>query len=369
MRAIALALCIGFTAGLLLIEAYLRFDDHSSLAVDYIYHEWDGRDRRVMATAEDLVDPREAIVVLGDSMVAGVNCGRELNLVGHFASVMAPLAPDYKAINLGSANTSVFAYLDQLRGYEAGMGAPAGIVVMLYTNDADVIEPRMCPAVDVVERADNLLAWEKAEILEFCKSVVPGKPETGRTASVFSIGGPVDSWLHGTSYAYRFFRGSMVMLAGFLGDGEPIGRLRYPKIWSDSESLEMRLIMAGMEEIKALADRHGIQLMVAFYPPVEFLSKNNPSYAATEIARKELGRHLGVPVHNGFEAYFDEPRASRNMSRSLTDAHPSCLGHQILAEWLVEKYDEMGGFERAPAVAQSSSTSDETLVVTSPAGK
>ncbi len=368
MRAIALALCIGFLASFLIIEAYLRFDDHSSLAVDYVYHEWDGRDRRVMATAEDLADPREAVVVLGDSMVAGINCGREQNLVGHFSTAMQAVASDYKAINLGSANTSVFAYLDQLRGYEAGIGAPAGVVVMLYTNDADVIEPRMCPAVDVIERAENLSTSEKAEIVAFCESVVPGETAPGPSASVFSIGGPVDTWLHGTSYAYRFFRGSMAVFAGLLGGGEPIGRLRYPGIWSDADSLEMRLITAGMEEIKALADRHGSPLLVAFYPPVEFLSKNNPSYAATEIARKELGGHLGVPVHNGFEAYFDEPRASRNMSRSLTDAHPSCLGHQILAEWLVQKYDEIGGFERSPAIAQPALTSDETAVVISPSG-
>jgi hypothetical protein len=348
MRATALALCIGFLAGFLMIEAYLRFNDYSSLAVDYVYHEWDGRDRRVMATADDVADPRQAVVVLGDSMVAGINCGREQNLVGHFETAMQPIAPDYKAINLGSANTSVFAYLDQLRGYEAGIGAPAGIIVMLYTNDADVIEPRMCPALDVVERADNLLPSEKAEIAGFCESVELGKPASSQSASIFSIGGPVDSWLHGASYAYRFFRGSMVMLAGLLGGGEPIGRLRYPGIWSDAESLEMRLITAGMDEIKALADRHGSPMMVAFYPPVEFLSKDNPSYAATEIASDELGAHLGIPVLNGFEAYLDEPRASSNMSRSLTDAHPSCLGHQILAEWLVQKFDETGGFERPP---------------------
>ena len=369
MRAIALALCIGFMAGFLMIEAYLRIDDYSSLAVDYVYHEWDGRDRRVMATAADLADPRQAIVVLGDSMVAGVNCGREQNLVGHFSTAMQPVASGYKAINLGSANTSVLAYLDQLRGYEASIGAPAGIIVVLYTNDADVIEPRMCPVVDAIEGGDNLTASEKAKIIAFCESVEPGKAAPDQSASVLSIGGPVDSWLYGTSYAYRFFRGSMAMLAGMFGGGEPIGRLRYPGIWSDAESLEMRLITTGMEEIKSLADLHGSSLLVAFYPPVEFLSKDNPSYAATEIASRGLREHLGVPVLNGFEAYLDEPRASRNMSRSLTDAHPSCLGHQIFAEWLVEKFDEMGGFERSPVVAQPAPTSGETFVGISPSGQ
>ncbi|MEL6965079.1 MAG: hypothetical protein AAFO01_20190 [Pseudomonadota bacterium] len=367
MRAIALTLFIGFLAGFLMIEAFLRYDDYSSLAQDYTYHHWDGRDRRVMATAEDIADPRHDVVFLGDSMVAGVNCGREQNLVGQFETAMRHVAPNHKAINLGSANTSVFAYLDQLQGYHTGVGAPAGVIVMLYTNDADVIEPRMCPVIDVIKRADNLSTSEKKEIVDFCDSVVLGTPASSQPVSTFSIGGPVDRWFHGVSYAYRFIRGAMVMLAGSLGDGEPVGRLRYPGLWSNAESLEMRLITVGIEAIKAHADQNGTPLMIAFYPPVEFLSKDNPSYAATEIASNELRERFAVPVFNGFEAYFDDPRASRNMSRSLTDAHPSCLGHQILAEWLVEKFGETGGFENPSSIAQPASASNDTVVIVEPA--
>lgn len=368
MRAIALALFIGFLAGFSMIEAFLRYDDYSSLAVDYTYHHWDGRDRRVMATAEDIADPRHDVVFLGDSMVAGVNCGREQNLVGQFETAMQHVAPSHKAINLGSANTSVFAYLDQLQGYQTGVGTPAGVIVMLYTNDADVIEPRMCPVVDVIMRATNLSTSEKEEIVEFCDGIVPGLPAPSEPTSTFSIGGPVDRWLHGTSYAYRFIRGAMAMLAGSLVSDEPVGRLRYPGLWSNAESLEMRLIIAGIEAIKAHADRHGNPLMIAFYPPVEFLSKDNPSYAATEIASDLLRERLGVPVLNGFEAYLNDPRANRNMSRSLTDAHPSCLGHQILAEWLVERFGEIGGFESPSVVAQPTSSSRDTVLNVDPAG-
>ena len=345
MRLIVLTLLIGFLAGTLMIEAYLRFDDYSALTVDYVYHEWDGRERRVMATAEQLDDPREAIVVLGDSMVAGINCGREQNLVGHFERAMQPVAADYKAINLGSANTSVFAYLDQLRGYEAGVGRPSGLIVMLYTNDADVIEPRMCPSMDVIERADGISDREKADIRAFCQDAVIGQPPHGQGEAWWSIGGPVDSWLYGLSYAYRFFRESLALLSVSLDGGEPIGRLRYPGLWSDPESLEFRLIRTGMQAIRGIAERDGIPMIVAFYPPVEFLSRENPMYEASEIAGHELARRLDVPVLNGFDAYLDDPRADKNMARSLTDHHPSCLGHQILAEWLVERFDEAGGFE------------------------
>ena len=368
MRAMALTLLIGCLAGFLMIEAFLRYDDYSALAVDYVYHEWDGRERRVMATAKDLADPRKAIVIVGDSMTAGVNCGYEQNLVGHFSHTMQPVAADYKAINLGSANTSVFAHLDQLQGYEAGVGAPAGVIVMLYTNDADVIEPRMCPVADVIRQADGFSAEEKAEIQAFCEDAVVGQPAYDDETPWFAIGGPVDTWLYGSSYAYRFFREALAVLAVSFGGDEPVGRLRYPGLWSDADSLEFRLIAKGMEEIKAFADRHDIPLMVAFYPPIEFLSKDNPMYEASEIAGRRLEDRLGVPVLNGFDAYLDDPRATTSMARSLTDHHPSCLGHQILAEWLVEKFDAAGGFEARPANADPALSASNPAWVAQPAG-
>lgn len=355
MRAIAMALLIGFLAGTLMIEGFLRFDDYSSLAADYSFHQWDGRERRVMATAEELADPRKAIVVLGDSMVAGINCGHEQNLVGHFQRAMQPVAADYKAINLGSANTSVFAHLDQLQGYQAGEGAPAGVIVVLYANDVDVVEPRMCPVADVIEHAEGVTPEDRDEVRRFCEDVMVGKPVGAK--SWYAIGGPVDSWLYGISYAYRFFRESFALLVVSIGDDEDIGRLRYPGLWSDPESREFRLIMAGVREIRAMAEHHDIPMMVAFYPPVEFLSRDNPMYEASEIAGRVLGEQLGVSVVNGFDAYLDDPRTSESMSRSLTDHHPSCLGHQIMAEWMVRKFEEAGGFEggtprKDPAVTE-----------------
>ena len=344
-----LTLLASIVVGLLMIEAFLRFDDYSALTAAYSYYEWGGRPRRTMVTAEELADPRPPVVVLGDSMVAGVNCGHEQNLVGHFGRAMQPVAAGYKVLNLGSANSSVFAYLDQLQGFVAANGAPAGIIVMLYANDVDVIEPQMCRVAGVIENSDRLTAADKDEVRAFCRAVASEDRDGVGETPWFAIGGPVDRWLYAESYAYRFLRESLARLAFRLGGGEPIGRLRYPALWSDPESREFRLVAAGLSEIKALADRQGIPMMVAFYPPTEFLSRDNPMYQATEAARRELMTRLHLPVLNGFDAYVEDARASVNMARSLTDAHPNCLAHRILAEWLVEKYDAAGGFQKTLA--------------------
>ncbi len=368
-RATVLTILISLLVGMLLIEAFLRYDDFSPLTVDYIYHDWDGRERRVMVSAEQLDDPRSPIVILGDSMVAGVNCGFEQNLVGHFEAAMQPSAADFKALNLGSANTSVYAYLDQLRGYEAAHGAPDGLIVMLYANDIDVIEPRLCPAIDAVERANGVTPAEKEDIRAFCEDAVVGEPAAADSKGWFSIGGPLDLWLYDVSYAYRFFRESAAQIALRMS-GEPVGRLRYPDLWADPESPAFRLIAAGLEEIKALAVRDDVPMLVAFYPPVEFLARENPMYAATEVAADALGERLNVPVLNGFDAYLDDPRAKRNMSRSLTDHHPTCIAHRILAEWLAAKFEEAGGFRLgAPEAGPTLSGREASAILADPAAE
>ena len=340
-----LTLMVSMVVGFLMIEAFLRVDDYSALAAAYSYYDWDGRLRRTMVTAEELADPRPPIVVLGDSMVAGVNCGHEQNLIGHFGRAIQPIASGYKVLNLGSANSSVFAYLDQLRGFVAANGAPAGIIVMLYANDVDVIEPQMCRVAEVIEHSDRLTAADKDEVRAFCRAVASEDRDGVGETPWFAIGGPVDRWLYGESYAYRFLRESFARLVSHLGNGEPIGRLRYPALWSDPESREFRMVAAGLSAIKAIADEQGIPMMVAFYPPTEFLSPDNPMYRATETAARALMARLRLPVQNGFDAYIGDARASVNMARSLTDAHPNCLAHRILAEWLARKYQEAGGFQ------------------------
>jgi len=338
-----LTMAISVLIGLFMIEFFLRYDDYSSLAVDYDYHIWEQRERRVMASIEKLDDPREAIVVLGDSMVAGVNCGHEQNLVGQFERVIQPKAPEFKAINLGTANSSVYAYLDQLQGYETAYGPPAGLIVMLYANDVEVVEPRMCPVLDAFERADGVTSEEKAEARLFCEHAEFGDSAKSAPKGWFSIGGPLDAWLHKVSYAHRFFRQALSNVAVLVMGDEPIGRMRYPGLWSDDESSAFRMIRAGLLEIEALANKHEIPTLIAFFPSVEHLSRDNPMYEAAETARQSLEAALDLPVLNGFEAFLDDPRAKRNMSRSLTDQHPSCLAHEILAEWLADRFDEIDG--------------------------
>ena len=351
VRAAFLTILVSVSIGLLMIELFLRYDDYSSLYTGYNYVEWDHRERRIMATAEALDDPRQAILVLGDSMVAGVNCGHEHNLVGQLEQAIQPEASAFKTINLGTANSSVFAYLDQLQGYQTAYGPPAGVILMLYTNDVEVVEPRMCPVIDAFERAENVTPEEKAEARLFCEHAEPGQPANSAPKGWFSIGGPLDAWLHDVSHSHRFFRQAVAKLAFQFAGDEPVGRLRYPALWSDQESPAFRMIEAGLKEIKSVADQHETPLLIAFFPSVEYLSPDNPMYAAAEIAGDNLGAALGLPVLNGFEAFLDDPRAEQNMSRSLTDQHPSCLAHQILAEWLVKRFDEIGGLAPSSDIA------------------
>jgi hypothetical protein len=62
-------------------------------------------------------------------------------------------------------------------------------------------------------------------------------------------------------------------------------------------------------------------------------------YEAVGQAVHHLREQLGLQVYNGYEAFIGNPKADDSMVWSLTNIHPSCDAHAIMADWLVQKLD------------------------------
>ena len=115
--------------------------------------------------------------------------------------------------------------------------------------------------------------------------------------------------------------------------------MRYLEPWIDPTSAEFQGILIALSEIKRLAQIHRIPFVIAFYPNVEDLSGQGEIYEAVGQAVPHLGEQLGLPVYNGYEAFLGNPKADDRMVWSLTNMHPSCAAHEIMADWLVLKLD------------------------------
>ena len=316
----------------LVMEIILRLNDYASEIADDIHiYDWNGHKHRVAATPDSMKDPRPAILVVGDSFVVGQKCGYENNLTGHMQSEIEKLEIPYKILNLGSEGTSVFTYLSHVEDFIREHPRPAAIVVVLYSNDIEIFtDPGLC------RYSETLASSVRFPNVKFERETASCRTGQTKERDLFGLGGGIDRTLYRFSYVYRLLRGLIAKVAFTFSD---VGRMRYVEPWTDPDSVEFQGILIALSEIKRLAQIHQIPLVIAFYPNVEDLSGRGEIYEAVGQAVRHLGEQLGLQVYNGYEAFVGNPEADDRMVWSLTNLHPSCDAHGIMADWLVQKLD------------------------------
>ncbi len=313
--------------GVAVVELFLRMDDSSSAKAEFVSVVLGGRAYELIELPARIESIRNGVVVIGDSFVVGAKCGREENLTGQLAR---DLGRD-DVINLGMNGTGVFSYARRLQDYIADHGAPRAVIVALYSNDI-AFEAMMCPSATSMLSAGRFSADEAEQIGRFCAAY----DNVDQLINVRGerMGGDVNAFLVKHSYVYRLLREVAAQLVVKAGVSKSFGRAAYPGSWADPDSLAFRVLEYGLRQLVAAARSAGSPLEIVFYPNVENLGTDSTVRAAYEVAAPYLRQALEVPVYSGYEAFIGNPAASGRMAWSLTDSHPSCLAHGIMARWL-----------------------------------
>jgi hypothetical protein len=327
----------GIAVSTLLMEGFLRLNDYApqslSEATAYHSYEWNGHEHQVFADPNRLKDLRPAILVVGDSFVAGRKCGYESNLTGHMQNAIERLSLPYKVLNLGFPVTSVFTYLSHVEDFTQEYEPPAAVVVVLYSNDIEISDDQaLCRYSETIASLGRLHNAGLQRMIDRCSSRPAEHRQRARKEPFLS--GGIDRTLYQLSYTYRLLRELIAQVVFKFAD---VGRMRFLDPWIDPDSAEFQGVLIGLSEIKRLTQVHRVALVIAFYPNVEDLSGQGEMYEAVQQAVHNLSEQLGWEVYNGYEAFRGNPKASSRMVWSLTDVHPSCDAHAIMADWLVQK--------------------------------
>ena len=326
----AILFAFSILVSVLILEVFLNQNDRSSHGGKYSEYRMNGRKYLLWERPETLSGSGSAIVFVGDSFTAGSKCGFDANLPGQFQK---SVGPGRRVINLGFPGTGPFSYATRIADYSKEYGKPEFVFVILYSNDI-VMESAMCSYLPGLAESGRFRPEEVASLKSFCKTVnsrEPGAPPPEQTRA----GGAINDILYEHSYAYRFFREVGAQVLAFMPRGDGIGRQTYPPAWDDANGTLFRLVEFALEKLKQQVG--DTPVLVGFYPNVENLSPSNPLVEPYRKAAKLLHEALKIPVYSGFDAYLSNPEAKRNMTWSLTDAHPSCEAHSIFARWLLER--------------------------------
>lgn len=330
-RSLNLLLIIGSVLfGAVIIEVFLRINDASSTGNEPVDIVLNGHSYQLIELPARLDSISRGVVVLGDSFVVGAKCGREENLTGHLSRF---LERD-DIINLGASGTGIFSYAQRLQDYISDFGAPEVVAVILYANDISY-EPMMCPSISSMISQLRLGDMESEELRRFCASYQSLDLDQLISRRREATGGRLNLLL-ARLYVYRLVREVIAQLVLKIGISDSVGRAAYPVSWSNPEGLQFLVAKYGLRKMVELARSVEAATFVAFYPNVEDLSENSSVRSAYNAAVPRLHEELGVPVYSGYDAFIDNPRATRKMVWSLTDAHPSCAAHGIMGSWIAD---------------------------------
>ncbi len=339
MRYSLLMMLVSCVISVAAIEIYLRIDDSSSNQGHYNTIKMNGTPYQIMEQLERFSELDNAIIVIGDSFVAGSKCAWDRNLTGHLSRYL----PEFTVVNLGTGGTGIFSYANKFSDYLAEFGPPSGAIVVLYSNDIRFY-PMLCYFKEGLITEGNLSVNDVNLISEYCEGFIGKLPAMTDKKQILMkareprAGGLIDDFLYDVSLAYRLLRLGVIKLMSAVSEDQGPQPTTYPAGWSTFEDLRFKTAEFGLSRLRDMAREHDVDMMIVFYPNVEMLTKDSPLYNSYESAKDRLRTILKTPVFSGYDAFLGNPRASSGMSWSLIDYHPVCEAHNLMAQWMAGLY-------------------------------
>ena len=338
LLAASVLLCLGMA------EAYLVWDNRRP-QIPPTRLQLGGGEFRVWERAETLSDLRNAAIVVGDSFAAGEACADGRNYPTYFNQLASRAPAPYRVVNLGVPGADPLMYLQLVEGLVDSGRVPAAAVITLYSNDVELT----CSSCRYLERmrADPSFSPEDIARLEALCSGCKSKAQDGRAAGAYAHYGVLrrtHTWLHQNFYIYGLLRETAVAASMQAGLNVGFGRSAYPALWQAHSGLEFKVVRFSLASIRDRLREAGVQrMMVVIYPDIENLKPENPYVAIYSGVAQDLASTLGVPVFSGYPAFLESSEARTHMPFSLVDHHPSCKAHELFANWVYGRFEQVRG--------------------------
>ena len=283
----------------------------------------------------DLNSANPKVFVLGDSFVAGVACSRHgTNLTGHMKRLAADLGRKINFVNLGVSGKAPTNYVDFIDHFQISTGD--AVILVLYDND-----------IYFTHESCRLSKLHKEKYGLYFPSTCDGflAPPTAEVKtdqpSAKNLLREINNYLWQVKLA-ELARESLYNVPGM---SRFYNRSRYRTIWNEFESEEVRLILSQIRHLEELARRTESRFFLTYYPNTNNIRNNDPRHDVwlkfLDFVQKETGLIALDPY-----PYLQKAAPSTKMVWSLTDKHPSCDAHRIVAEYFVQETDLLEHVER-----------------------
>ena len=260
------------------------------------------------------------IFIIGDSFIEGVVCeSSNNNCPAHLRDMVSK---DLEVVNLGSGGMNPADYVDWLENLK--IGKEDIVVIALYDNDIH-ISPRNCSQIIRQKIKYNLY------LPSFCKKDSTTKNNIDKSNKTFlnKINNTLKSFK-----VFQLFKESLINIPGLR---KYFYRTNYRDRWTNFQSEENRWITSSIVVMKQIIEAKGGSVHFTYYPNTNNININDPRHDQWLNFVTHLEESKNIYVSDPYP-YFIEKANSSSMVWSLTDKHPNCAAHKIMAEHI---YNEL----------------------------
>ena len=303
--------------GLMLFEIILEFENKSK-PVERIFVDIHGKSYPFLksgSTASPLeisANTRE-FLVLGDSFTEGVVCAQDnANFPSHLSKMNSS---EIKVVNLGVGGKNNADYVDFLAHFNVSQGDVA--LVTLYDNDIHISQNN---CNQIVRQAENYNVY----VPNFCSGDKPFSNASNKSL-LQKINNRVKQFK-----TIQLLKESAMQITALQ---KYFYRNDYRNRWNDFDAEENKWLRSTLHVMRHQMNRNGGTVIFTYYPNTNNITDNDARHEIWMHFIKYMRENEGIDILDPYP-HFIKYAPHKTMVWSLTDKHPNCAAHKIMADFL-----------------------------------
>jgi len=302
------------------LEIFLFFDDKSQ-PVNRVSVEFNGRDYAFLQRSNapfhfSAPNKRPNVFVVGDSFVEGVVCENEKkNFPGHLSQMVSK---EVEVVNLGIEGMNPVDYITWLEELRIERGDT--VIVTLYDNDVH-LSPENCR--DIIKQSKRRVIYTP----KFC---LQGEGIIDKSNETFL------QKLNNKIKTLRLVKLTKEAVVNIPGIENLFYRSQFRSRWTDFNSEENQWIVSSITSIKSIVEEKKGEIFFVYYPNTNAISNSDPRHMQWRTFIEFVDRKQQITIEDPYPFFIDHAE-EKSMVWSLTDKHPNCSAHLMMAKFVYEK--------------------------------
>lgn len=265
------------------------------------------------------INNKNDIFIIGDSFAEGIFCAADKKNIPCYLDNM--LIEKNRVLNLATGGINPADIIDFVDDLKISAGDVA--IIILYDNDIH-LSPGNCEQIKRHSKEFNIF------VPQICKEQNKSIFDKSNQSVAQKINNSIKQFK-----IVQLIKETLVQIPIF---SEKFYRSEYRNRWIDFEADENRWIVSSIKLIEKIVEDKGGNIYFTYYPNTNKISKDDSRHIKWLKFIEYANKNHNISIFDPYP-YFIQNAKKQSMVWSLTDKHPNCEAHKLMAEFI---YQEIG---------------------------